>query len=76
MLGTEKVIKTITDKELKVKIPVGAQPGQLMRMRGQGMPVMDTDLYGDLIVELKVSIPRNLTTEQKDLIENLLKNTN
>jgi len=76
MLGTEKVIKTITDKELKIKIPVGAQPGQLMRMRGQGMPVMDSNVYGDLIVELKVSIPRNLTTEQQDLIQELLKNTN
>ena len=76
MLGTEKVIKTVTDKELKVKIPAGAQPGQQLRMRGQGMPVMDSNVYGDLIVELKVSIPRNLTTEQQHLIEDLLKNTN
>jgi len=76
MLGTEKVIKTVTDKELKVKIPAGAQPGQQLRMRGQGMPVMDSNVYGDLIVELKVSIPRNLTTEQQNLIEDLLKNTN
>jgi len=45
-------------------------------MRGQGMPVMDSNVYGDLIVELKVSIPRNLTTEQQDLIQELLKNTN
>jgi DnaJ-class molecular chaperone len=76
MLGTEKIIKTLTEKELKVKIPNGAQPGQKMVLRGQGMPIMDSNVYGDLLVELKISIPTNLTTEQQNLIQDILKNIN
>jgi|14BtaG_2_1085337.scaffolds.fasta_scaffold03561_2 DnaJ-class molecular chaperone len=76
MLGTEKIIKTLTEKELKVKIPNGTQPGQKMVLRGQGMPIMDSNVYGDLLVELKISIPTNLTTEQQNLIQDILKNIN
>ena len=39
------------------------------------MPVMDSNLYGDLFVQLNINIPKNLTTDQKNLIQDLLKSS-
>ena len=36
---------------------------------------MDSNLFGDLFVQLNVSIPKNLTTDQKNLIQDLLKSS-
>ena len=38
-------------------------------LKQQGMPIMDSNLIGDLFVQLDVSIPKNLTTDQKNLIQ-------
>jgi len=73
MLGAEKILPTITGGELKVKIPAGSQPDSKLLLKQQGMPIMDSNLYGDLFVQLNVSIPKHLTTDQKNLIQDLLK---
>jgi curved DNA-binding protein len=75
MLGAEKILPTITGGELKVKIPPGSQPNSKLLLKQQGMPVMDSNLYGDLFVQLNINIPKNLTTDQKNLIQDLLKSS-
>ena len=75
MIGTTKTLSTITGGELKVKIPAGSQPNSKLLLKQQGMPIMDSSLYGDLFVQLNVSIPKNLTTDQKILIQDLLKSS-
>ena len=75
MLGTTKTLSTITGGELKVKIPAGSQPNSKLLLKQQGMPVMDSNLYGDLFVQLNINIPKNLTTDQKNLIQDLLKSS-
>ncbi|MCZ6680058.1 MAG: DnaJ domain-containing protein [Candidatus Poribacteria bacterium] len=53
---------------VELKIPAGTQPGQQLRLRGQGI----TDASrrkGDLRVQIKVEIPRSLTKKQKQLLE-------
>jgi len=72
MIGTTKTLPTITGGELKVKIPAGSQPNSRLLLKQQGMPIMDSNLFGDLFVQLDVSIPKNLTTDQKNLIQDLL----
>ena len=75
MLGTTKILPTITGGELKVKIPAGSQPNSKLLLKKQGMPIMDSNLYGDLFVQLNVNIPKNLTTDQRILIQDLLKSS-
>ena len=75
ILGAEKTLPTITGGELKIKIPAGSQPNNKLLLKQQGMPIMDSNLFGDLFVQLNISIPKNLTTDQKNLIQDLLKSS-
>jgi len=49
-------------------IPAGTQPGQVFRMRGQGMPAVNRRSRGDLLVRVQVEIPRRLSRRQADLL--------
>ena len=55
-----------------VKIPAGTQPGEILVVRGQGMPQLRRpERRGDLRVVVNVLIPRRLSDEQKDLVQRL-----
>jgi molecular chaperone DnaJ len=54
-----------------VKIPEGAQPGMRLRMKGLGVPNLNSSGRGDLYVQLDVRVPQKLTREQKKLFEQL-----
>lgn len=57
---------------LTVSVPAGSQSGKILRLRGQGMPVYNTEgARGDLFVELHIAIPTSLTDEQHKLVESL-----
>ena len=49
--------------------PAGSQPGDVLRLRGGGMPMMDGRGRGDLFAHLKVVIPRKLSADQRAAIE-------
>ena len=66
-LGTELEIDTIDGPEPLVVVP-GTQPGAVTRIRGRGVPSLRTGRRGDLIVQLDVEIPNNLSAEQADLL--------
>jgi curved DNA-binding protein len=69
LLGGEVEVKTISGK-LKLTIPPGTQSDQVIRIAGHGMPQLkNPQAKGDLFVRVKVRIPRNLTDEQKKLLE-------
>lgn len=70
MLGTEIEVKTIDQQTIKVTLPSGIQTGQKLRCAGRGMPILNMDGRGDLIVEIMVRIPP-LTDEQRELIQKL-----
>jgi len=68
ILGGEVEVETMTGK-VKLTIPAGTQPEQLIRIAGRGMPhLKDPERKGDLLVRVKVRIPRNLSAEQKALL--------
>lgn len=52
----------------EVKIPVGVQSGQQIKRRGAGMPVLQGQGHGDLVVEVVVETPTKLTARQKELL--------
>ena len=68
-LGGEIEIPTIDGGRSKIKIPEGAQGGSRLRLRGKGMSQLRSTQRGDMYVELAVETPSNLTTRQRELLE-------
>ncbi len=66
MLGTKGIVNHIDGTTLQVTIPAGVQPGQVLRLQGKGMPNPEYPTHrGDLLIQVSVTIPTNLTEEQK-----------
>ena len=66
-------IKTPTvDGEVTIKVPPGTQPGQVMRLKGNGAPRLgNPDSRGDHYVTMNVEIPSDLSKEERELVEKL-----
>lgn len=66
-------IKTpVVDGEVTIKIPPGTQPGQVMRLKGNGAPRLgNPSQRGDHYVTVKVDIPKDLSKEEQGLLERL-----
>jgi len=62
----------VVDGEVTIKVPPGTQPEQVMRLKGNGAPVLgDTNKRGDHYVTMKIEIPSNVSKEEKELVEKL-----
>jgi molecular chaperone DnaJ len=70
-LGADLEVPTIEGATAPVKVPGGAQHGQMVRLRGKGVPHLGSSGRGDQLVYLDVAIPRTLTKEQKALYKQL-----
>ncbi|MDY3906084.1 MAG: molecular chaperone DnaJ [Lawsonibacter sp.] len=66
-MGAELEIPTI-DGRVKYNLPAGTQTGTVFRLRGKGIPVLQGRGRGDQIVTVKVQVPTNLTTEQREAL--------
>jgi len=66
--GTNVEVPTV-DGQVKIKIDAGTQPGKILRLRGKGLPEVNGYGRGDLLVNVNVWIPKNLTREELKLIE-------
>ncbi|MFC2967020.1 molecular chaperone DnaJ [Acidimangrovimonas pyrenivorans] len=67
-LGGDLEVPTIDGGRSRVKIPAGSQTGRQMRLRGKGMPALRGGGSGDMLIELAVETPVNLTSRQKELL--------
>jgi molecular chaperone DnaJ len=67
-LGGEVEVPTIDGGKARVKVPAGAQTGKQMRLRAKGMPALRGAAIGDMVIELAVETPVNLTTRQRELL--------
>lgn len=70
ILGTQVEIPTV-DGKVKVKIEPGTQPGKVLRLKGKGLPQVNSYAVGDLLVRIQVYIPENLKADDKKMIEKL-----
>ena len=70
VLGTEVDVLTF-DGLQTVRIPEGTQGGAEIRVRGQGVPRLNSSGRGDLVVHVDVKIPPKLSREQRKLFEQL-----
>jgi molecular chaperone DnaJ len=56
-----------------LKVPAGTQPGKVLRIKGKGVPRLQRDGRGDLLVQVTVAVPQKLSSKQKELLEALAK---
>lgn len=68
-LGGNIEVPTIDGGRGRVQILAGSQSGRQMRLRGKGMPPLRGGGVGDMIIELAVETPVNLTSRQKELLQ-------
>jgi molecular chaperone DnaJ len=68
-LGGEFEVPTLDDGRARVGVAPGTQPGQRVRLRGKGMPILRQKDFGDLYVQLDVEMPQNLSKKQRELLE-------
>ncbi|SCJ97761.1 Heat shock protein J [uncultured Clostridium sp.] len=67
-LGVEIVVPTV-DGDVKYTIPEGTQSGTLFRLKGKGVPRVNSSGRGDQYVRVIVDIPKNLNEKQKDALK-------
>ncbi len=71
VLGGEIHVPMLEGGEEKLKVPAGTQSGTIFRLPGKGFPDVAGHGRGDLFVEVRVEIPKKLSREQRQLIEQL-----
>lgn len=72
-LGAEIEVPTLEDKA-KLKIPSGTQTGTVFRLKEKGIPDLQGYARGDQLVRVHVEVPRKLTAQQRELLEEYARN--
>lgn len=77
-LGGNVEIPTIEGNKVRIKIEPGTQPGKTLRLRGKGLPAVQG--YGrgtgDLVVNISVYVPKELSKDEKKALEQMQKSDN
>ena len=68
-LGATLEVPTIDGETCEVDLPAGTQSGEVLVVRRQGLPMRHGGNRGDMKVRVHVEVPRNLTTEERELLE-------
>lgn len=63
-LGGDIMVTTQSGEKLKLKIPAGTQTGKILKLRGKGLPEVNNNYRGDIIVKVDVVTPTNLNAEE------------
>jgi molecular chaperone DnaJ len=69
-LGTQVEIPTI-DGKVKIKVDPGTQSGKILRLKGKGIPDLNSYGKGDLLVDVNIYTPHHLSPEEKKIMEQL-----
>jgi molecular chaperone DnaJ len=74
-LGTSVEVPTL-DGRVKLKIPAGTQGGKILRLKGKGLPSVQEHGKGDQLINVNIWTPKDLTNEEKDMMEKLRSSKN
>jgi molecular chaperone DnaJ len=66
-LGARVKVPTLTG-EAEIEVRAGAQPGDTVALRGQGMPSLEGRGHGDIVAHLKLVVPKALSAEEEELL--------
>lgn len=69
-LGTSVEVPTI-DGVVKIKVPQGTQSGKIFRLKGKGLPSVQSYGKGDQLIHVNVWTPKKLTDEEKAILERM-----
>lgn len=73
LLGGTSTVQTLKGP-IRINIPKEIENGKLLRLKGMGMPFHDkSDLMGDLYVKVNVTLPKNLSQKEIELVQQLAK---
>ncbi|MDP4118782.1 MAG: molecular chaperone DnaJ [Bacillota bacterium] len=67
-LGTEIEVPTLYGKE-KIKIAEGTQSHEVIKLKGKGIPFLHSSSRGDQYITIMVEVPRNLSSKQKEILQ-------
>jgi molecular chaperone DnaJ len=67
-LGANPEIQTLSSK-VKIKLEPGIQSGKLLRLRGKGLPSVESYGTGDLLIHVNVWTPQSLDKDQRKFFE-------
>ena len=74
-LGTNVEVPTV-DGKVKVKVDAGTQAGKILRLRGKGLPDINSNYRGDQLIHINVWTPQKLNSEEKTILEKLQQSEN
>jgi len=69
LLGTDHIISTL-DGNISIKIPAGIAFGEILRVRGKGVPI-DQRHRGDLLIKISITLPKKLSGKTKKIVGEL-----
>jgi len=75
VLGTSVEVPTIGSK-VKIKIPAGTQPGKIFRLKGKGLPEVQSYGVGDQLIHTNIWTPKKISDDEKKVLEKLRKSEN
>lgn len=74
-LGESKEIPTL-DGKAKIKIAPGTQAGKILRLKGKGLPSVNSYGKGDQLIHVNIWTPKNLTAKERSILEDLKNSEN
>jgi molecular chaperone DnaJ len=74
-MGSTVEVPTLEGKA-KIKVEPGTQPGKVLRLKNKGLPSVNRYGTGDLLINIAVYIPENLTKEQREILTQMEKSSN
>lgn len=69
-LGTSVEVPTINGR-VKIKVPAGTQAGKIFRLKGKGVPSVQSYEHGDQLIHVNVWTPKKLTSEEREILEKM-----
>jgi molecular chaperone DnaJ len=69
-IGASIEVPTLSGKA-RIKIAPGTQGGKVLRLKGKGLPSVNSYGHGDLLININVWTPRHLSKEEKEILERL-----
>jgi molecular chaperone DnaJ len=76
ILGEEVTVDTIDNKKRKFKLKVGTESGERFRLAGLGMPIINTNNFGDFYIHIKHKMPKTLSEKEIELLNELKNHKN
>jgi len=70
-LGGDIQVPTLDGKRARVKIPAGTQHGKVLRLKNEGIPVVNSSRRGDMYIKLHIAIPKRVSGRSKELLKEL-----